>query len=336
MKTILVTGGAGYIGSHTCVELLNAGYACVVLDNLCNAQQESLRRVQAITGKSLDFYKVDIRDRERLHTLLDQHSVDAVIHFAGLKAVGESVEQPMRYYDNNVRGSLTLFEVLEAHKIRNLVFSSSATVYGCSSDDPVAEDTPLHAVNPYGQTKLMVEQMLRDIGAADSNWNAINLRYFNPVGAHPSGEIGEDPNGIPNNLTPFITQVAIGKRERLSVWGDDYNTRDGTGVRDYIHVVDLARGHVKALQKLATDPGVLNINLGTGNNYSVLEVVAAFEKASGRPIPYQIEGRRTGDVATLYADPTLAKALLGWQAELDLDAMATDAWRWQQKNPDGY
>ncbi|MCZ6830669.1 MAG: UDP-glucose 4-epimerase GalE [Gammaproteobacteria bacterium] len=336
MKSILVTGGAGYIGSHTCVELLQAGYKIVVLDNLCNAREESLRRVQAITGKSLDFYAVDIRDRERLHNLLDQHSVDAVIHFAGLKAVGESVEQPLRYYDNNVRGSLTLFEVLEEHQVRNLVFSSSATVYGCSSADPVAEDSPLQAVNPYGQTKLMVEQMLRDICAADSNWNAINLRYFNPVGAHPSGDIGEDPNGIPNNLTPYIAQVAIGKRERLSVWGDDYDTRDGTGVRDYIHVVDLAKGHVKALQKLATGPGVLNINLGTGNNYSVLELVAAFEKASGKTIPYQIEARRPGDLATLYANPGLARELLGWQAELDLDTMVADAWRWQQKNPNGY
>ena len=308
----------------------------MVLDNLCNAQEKSLHRVQAITGKSLDFYKVDIRDRERLHNLLDQHEVDAVIHFAGLKAVGESVAQPMRYYDNNVRGSLTLFEVLEEHKVRNLVFSSSATVYGCSSDEPVAEDSPLQAINPYGQTKLMVEQMLRDICAADSNWNAINLRYFNPVGAHHSGEIGEDPNGIPNNLPPFITQVAVGKRERLSVWGDDYDTRDGTGVRDYIHVVDLARGHVKALEKLATNPGVLNINLGTGNNYSVLEVIAAFEKASGKTIPYQVEARRPGDLATLYANPSLAREQLGWQAELDMDAMAADAWRWQQKNPNGY
>ena len=308
----------------------------MVLDNLCNAQEESLRRVQAITAKSLEFHQVDIRDRERLHNVLDQNRVDAVIHFAGLKAVAESVEQPLRYYDNNVRGSLTLFEVLEEHQVRKLVFSSSATVYGCSSADPVAEDTPLQAINPYGQTKLMVEQMLRDMCAADANWNAINLRYFNPVGAHASGEIGEDPSGIPSNLTPFITQVAIGKLERLSVWGDDYDTRDGTGVRDYIHVVDLARGHVKALEKLATKPGVLNVNLGTGNNYSVLEVLAAFEKASGKTIPYRIEPRRAGDLATLYADPSLARDVLDWQAELDLDAMAADAWRWQQKYPNGY
>ena len=308
----------------------------MVLDNLCNAQEESLRRVQAITAKSLEFHQVDIRDRERLHNVLDQNRVDAVIHFAGLKAVAESVEQPLRYYDNNVRGSLTLFEVLEEHQVRKLVFSSSATVYGCSSADPVAEDTPLQAINPYGQTKLMVEQMLRDMCAADANWNAINLRYFNPVGAHASGEIGEDPSGIPSNLTPFITQVAIGKLERLSVWGDDYDTRDGTGVRDYIHVVDLAKGHVKALEKLATEPGVLNVNLGTGNNYSVLEVLAAFEKASGKTIPYRIEPRRAGDLATLYADPSLARDVLDWQAELDLDAMASDAWRWQQKYPNGY
>ena len=308
----------------------------MVLDNLCNAQAESLRRVQAITAKSLEFHQVDIRDRERLHNVLDQNRVDAVIHFAGLKAVAESVEQPLRYYDNNVRGSLTLFEVLEEHQVRKLVFSSSATVYGCSSADPVAEDTPLQAINPYGQTKLMVEQMLRDMCAADASWNAINLRYFNPVGAHASGEIGEDPSGIPSNLTPFITQVAIGKLERLSVWGDDYDTRDGTGVRDYIHVVDLARGHVKALEKLATKPGVLNVNLGTGNNYSVLEVLAAFEKASGKTIPYRIEPRRAGDLATLYADPSLARDVLDWQAELDLDAMAADAWRWQQKYPNGY
>jgi UDP-glucose 4-epimerase len=336
LKTILVTGGAGYIGSHTCLELLQAGYQVVVLDNLCNANEESLRRVQALTGKSLEFYKADIRDRERLHTVLDQHSVDAVIHFAGLKAVGESMEQPMRYYDNNVRGSLTLFEVLEEHQLRKLVFSSSATVYGCSSDEPVAEDNPLQAINPYGHTKLMVEQMLRDICAADSQWSAINLRYFNPVGAHSSGEIGEDPSGVPNNLTPYITQVAVGKRERLSVWGNDYDTRDGTGVRDYIHVVDLARGHVKALQKLATSPGVLSINLGTGRNYTVLEVVAAFEKACGVSIPYQVQARRPGDLATLFANPGLALELLDWQAEFDMDRMAADAWRWQQKYPNGY
>lgn len=336
MKTILVTGGAGYIGSHTCVELLAAGYAVVVLDNLSNSHAESLNRVQRIAGKSLVFEEGDIRDAQCLHKLLDQHAVDACIHFAGLKAVGESVAEPMRYYDNNVRGSLQLFEVLDQHKVRNLVFSSSATVYGCSSDEPIAEDMPLQAVNPYGQSKLMVEHILTDICASDPSWNAINLRYFNPVGAHPSGDIGEDPNGIPNNLTPYIAQVAIGKRDELSVWGDDYPTRDGTGVRDYIHVVDLARGHVKALQRLEAGPGLLNINLGTGINYSVLEVLRAFELASGRTIPYRIEGRRDGDVACLFANPARALAELGWEATLDMETMAADAWRWQQQNPNGY
>lgn len=340
MKTILVTGGAGYIGSHTCIELLNAGFDVIVVDNLSNSSAESLRRVQQIAGRELRFYQQDICDADGLRQVFAAHAIDAVIHFAGLKAVGESVEQPLHYYENNVNGSLVLLRVMSECRgesgVSRIVFSSSATVYGISSNDPVSEDTPLNAVNPYGRTKLMVEQVLTDLCAADSRWHAINLRYFNPVGAHPSGLIGEDPRGIPNNLTPYITQVAVGKREALTVWGDDYPTRDGTGVRDYIHVVDLAQGHVKALGCVATDPGALNINLGTGRNYSVLEVVAAFAKASGREIPYQIAERRPGDVAMLYANPVLARELLGWEANLDMDTMAADAWRWQQQNPEGY
>jgi UDP-glucose 4-epimerase len=336
VKTILVTGGAGYIGSHTCLELLAAGYGVVVVDNLCNASASSLARVQSITGKSLDFHEVDVRDAGELSRVFAEHTIDAVIHFAGLKAVGESVEYPDKYFDNNLHGSQTLTQVMADAGVFNIVFSSSATVYGISSEEPLTEDLLTHPANPYGDTKLAVELHLHQLCEDDSRWNAISLRYFNPVGAHASGQIGESPTGIPNNLTPYITQVAIGKREYLSIWGDDYPTVDGTGVRDYIHVVDLAQGHLAALAKLADQPGELIINLGTGRPYSVLEVLAAFEKAVGKAIPYQIKARREGDVGTVFADTSKCKELLGWQAQLDIESMATDAWRWQQMNPNGY
>lgn len=336
MKTILVTGGAGYIGSHTCLELLEAGHAVVVVDNLCNATAASLARVQSITGKSLVFQQADVRDAAALSPIFAEHTIDAVIHFAGLKAVGESVEYPDEYFDNNLHGSETLTRVMADAGVFNIVFSSSATVYGISSEEPLTEDQPTHPANPYGDTKLAVEQHLHRLCEADSRWNAISLRYFNPVGAHASGQIGENPTGVPNNLTPFITQVAIGKLEYLSIWGDDYPTVDGTGVRDYIHVVDLAQGHLAALAKLAGKPGELIVNLGSGHPSSVLEVLAAFEKAVGRAIPYQIKARREGDVASVFADTTKCKEVLGWQAQLDIDSMATDAWRWQTMNPKGY
>ncbi len=336
MNTILVTGGAGYIGSHTCVELLEAGYQVVVIDNLCNSSQEALKRVETITCEGLAFYEVDVRDADALRGVFSSHNIDAVIHFAGLKAVGESVEFPERYYDNNVQGSKTLCQVMSEFGVKQLVFSSTASVYGFPSDDPIAENAQTQPAQPYGETKLAAERHLGELCRMDPHWRAISLRYFNPVGAHESGMIGEDPSGIPNNLTPFITQVAIGKREILQVWGDDWPTHDGTGVRDYIHVVDLARGHVKALERLAEQKGELIINLGTGRPYSVLEVHAAFEKAVGRDIPYEIKGRREGDIAIYFAEASLAKDLLGWQAELDIDAMACDAWRWQQMNPNGY
>jgi UDP-glucose 4-epimerase len=336
LLTILVTGGAGYIGSHTCVELLEAGYQVVVVDNLCNASREALNRVEVITCNSVAFHEVDVRDAEGLRGVFGAHKIDAVIHFAGLKAVGESVEFPERYVDNNVHGTQVLCEVMAECGVKNLVFSSSASVYGFPSDKPIAEDAPTQPAQPYGETKLAVEKHLAELCAADKQWDAISLRYFNPVGAHESGMIGEDPSGTPNNLTPFITQVAIGKRELLQVWGDDWPTTDGTGVRDYIHVVDLAKGHVKALEKLREHPGELILNLGTGRPCSVLEVLAAFEKAVGRDIPYEIKGRREGDIAIYFADPTLAIQLLGWQADLDIDAMARDAWRWQEMNPNGY
>ena len=336
MQTVLVTGGAGYIGSHICVELLEAGYQVVVIDNLCNSCEAPIARIGKITGTAPDFFRMDIRDADALSGVFRRHAIDMVIHLAGLKAVDESLRMPEQYHDNNVRGSITLTEVMAAHNCRNLVFSSSATVYGFSSDDPIPESAPTRPSAPYGENKLAVERHLAGLCETDPRWSAISLRYFNPVGAHPSGRIGEDPEGIPNNLTPFITQVAIGRRESLAVFGDDYPTRDGTCLRDYIHVVDLALGHVAALRKLAGQPGHLIVNLGTGRPYSVLEVHAAFEKAVGKTIPHTIVSRRDGDVAVTFADPSLAKSLFGWQADRDMETMAADAWRWQSQNPDGY
>jgi len=336
MKNILVTGGAGYIGSHTCLELLQAGYKVVVVDNLSNSSEESLKRVQELTGKSLDFHQVDLLDHDGLDAVFASYPVDAVIHFAGLKAVGESVEIPLRYYHNNVTGTLILCEVMREHDVKDIVFSSSATVYGDPHKVPITEDFPLSATNPYGRTKLIIEDILRDLHRADGAWNIVLLRYFNPVGAHASGRIGEDPSGIPNNLFPYITQVAVGKLNQLSVFGNDYPTRDGTGVRDYIHVVDLSLGHLRALDRLPSNPGVATYNLGTGRGYSVLEVVKAFEEASGKEVPYKIVGRRPGDVASCYADPTKAERELNWRAERGIAEMCTDAWRWQSNNPNGY
>jgi len=336
MRTILVTGGAGYIGSHTCLELLNEGYAVVVVDNLDNSSREALTRVEAITGKSVDFYPVDVCDREALRGVFQKHTIDAVIHFAGLKAVGESVAQPLRYYRNNLDSTLALCEVMAEFDIRQLVFSSSATVYGLPERVPITEDFPTWCTNPYGWTKLMNEQILRDVQVAKPDWSIVLLRYFNPIGAHESGQIGEDPSGIPNNLMPYIAQVAVGRRDKLHVFGDDYPTVDGTGVRDYIHVVDLAIGHIRALEYAAAHTGIEAINLGTGQGYSVLQMVRAFEHATGRQVPYQIDPRRPGDVALCYADPAKARELLGWQATRDLETMCRDTWRWQSQNPDGY
>ena len=333
---ILVTGGAGYIGSHACIELLNAGYEVVVLDNLSNSKEESLRRVQEITGKTLEFHLADLLDKPAIDRIFDRAQVDAVIHFAGLKAVGESVTIPLRYYHNNITGTLNLCDAMSAHGVKHLVFSSSATVYGDPHTVPITEDFPTTATNPYGWTKWMLEQILRDAYRADNTWNISLLRYFNPIGAHASGRIGEDPNGIPNNLLPYIAQVAVGKLPKVSVFGNDYPTPDGTGVRDYIHVVDLSIGHVRALEKLRTNPGLVTYNLGTGNGYSVLQVIAAFEKACGKKIPYQLVARRAGDVAACYADPAKAKAELGWIAERGIDQMCADSWAWQSKNPNGY
>ncbi len=333
---VLVTGGAGYIGSHAVVELVAAGHEVVILDNLSNAKPEAVRRVSAITQREIPFVQGDIRDRETLRRLFAVHDLDAVMHFAGLKAVGESVEKPLAYYDNNVTGSLTLFEVMGEAGCKSIIFSSSATVYGDPASVPIREDFPTSATNPYGRSKLMIEEMLRDLAASDPTWRVVLLRYFNPVGAHESGMIGEDPNGIPNNLVPYIAQVAIGRLPRLRVFGGDWPTRDGTGVRDYIHVVDLARGHVAALAWLGRSRGVGIFNLGTGRGYSVLEMVRAFAEASGRDIPYEIVGRRPGDIAECYADPSLAERELGWRAERTLAQMCADSWRWQSMNPEGY
>lgn len=331
-----MTGGAGYIGSHTSLELLRAGYDVVVVDNLSNSKREAIKRVEDLSGRKIVFHEVDLLDRDSLNSVFRSTPVDAVIHFAGLKAVGESVRVPLQYYHNNITGSLHLLEVMQRHNVRHVVFSSSATVYGDPHAVPITEDFPLGATNPYGWTKLMIEQIFRDIRQAEPSWNIALLRYFNPVGADRSGCIGEDPNGIPNNLLPYIAQVAVGKLPQLSVFGSDYPTPDGTGVRDYIHVVDLALGHLKALQKLATEPGLLTYNLGTGRGYSVLEMVQAFERASGRRIPYSIVGRRAGDIASCYANPAKASSELGWVAQMDIHDMCADTWRWQQNNPDGY
>lgn len=333
---ILVTGGAGYIGTHTCIELVRAGYKVVVVDNLCNSSPESIRRVESLTNSDISFYQVDVRDKIALTRIFEKYSIGGVIHFAGLKAVGESVEKPIEYYDNNVGGTFILAEVMREFNCRTLVFSSSATVYGDPHILPIREDSPLSATNPYGRSKLMIEEFLQDLFISDDSLHIAILRYFNPVGAHKSGLIGEYPSVIPNNLMPYISQVAVGKLEILSIFGGDYNTPDGTGVRDYIHVVDLAKGHVKALQVLEDYSQILTVNLGTGNGYSVLDLVKAFEKASGRVIPYQIVNRRVGDIASCYADPTYAERRLGWKAESGLDEMCEDAWRWQSNNPNGY
>lgn len=333
---VLVTGGAGYIGSHTVLQLLEAGNSVIVYDNLSNSSEESLKRVKGITGKDITFYKGDILDRTMLKEVFSKHKIDSVIHFAGLKAVGESVEKPLYYYHNNITGTLVLCEVMKEFGVKNIVFSSSATVYGDPEVVPITEESALHATNPYGRTKLMLEEILHDLYIADKSMNIAILRYFNPIGAHESGLIGEDPNGIPNNLVPYISQVAVGKREELGVFGDDYDTPDGTGVRDYIHVVDLANGHLKALEKLNSTPGVVIYNLGTGNGYSVLEVLKAFEKAAGKSIKYKVKPRRAGDIATCYAEPSLALKELGWKATKNIEDMCNDSWRWQKNNPNGY
>ena len=334
---ILVTGGAGYIGSHTCIELIEAGYDVVVVDNLCNSSKESLNRVAKIVGREIPLYEADIRDGAALDAIFAKENVDAVIHFAGLKAVGESVAKPLEYYDNNINGTLVLCNSMRKAGVKNIIFSSSATIYGNPAFIPITEECPKGVcTNPYGWTKSMLEQILTDFHTADSEWNVVILRYFNPVGAHKSGTIGENPKGIPNNLMPYITQVAVGKLPCLGVFGDDYDTHDGTGVRDYIHVVDLANGHVKALKKIQENAGVCVYNLGTGNGYSVLDMVHAFEKACGKEVKYQIKERRPGDIAACYADPSKAKEELGWVAVRGLDEMCEDSWRWQSGNPDGY
>ena len=335
---ILVTGGAGYIGSHTCVELIESGYTPIVYDNLSNSSTVALERVKEITGQSVTFIEGDIRDTKQLSFAMHEHDIEAVIHFAGLKAVGESVEKPLMYYDNNVAGSVALLETMQKCGVKKIIFSSSATVYGDPASVPILEDFPISATNPYGQSKLMVEEIMRDLYTSDNSWNISLLRYFNPVGAHKSGLIGEDPSGIPNNLMPYISGVAVGRYETLSVFGDDYATVDGTGVRDYIHVVDLAKGHVKALEAFANPAvdGLFTVNLGTGKGYSVLEMINAFSSASSKEVNYKIADRRPGDIASCYADPSLAKKLLGWEAEKDIVSMCEDTWRWQSNNPNGY
>lgn len=333
---ILVTGGAGYIGSHTCIELLNAGYEIIVVDNLINSSSESLRRVKELTGKVFEFYPINLLHRQDLESVFRLHHIDAVIHLAGLKAVGESVSLPLRYYHNNISGSIVLCELMQEYGVKKIVFSSSATVYGMSEIVPIGEETALGATNAYGRTKLMIEEMMRDLHRSDHDWSIALLRYFNPIGAHASGRLGEDPNGIPNNLMPFITQVAIGELKELKVYGNDYATLDGTGVRDYIHVVDLARGHLKALEKVLSSSGVEAYNLGTGQGYSVLEMVAAFERVTGRHVPYRITSRRPGDIGVCYSDPSKAERELGWVAQKGIDEMCLDSWRWQSTNPHGY
>ncbi|MDD6435963.1 MAG: UDP-glucose 4-epimerase GalE [Clostridiales bacterium] len=334
---VLVTGGAGYIGSHTCVELIKAGYEVVIADNLCNSKAEVVNRIEKITGTRPSFYQVDLLDEDALNEVFDRENIDSVIHFAGLKAVGESVAKPLEYYHNNITGTLILCDVMRRHNVKSIVFSSSATVYGDPAFVPITEECPTGKItNPYGQTKFMLEQILTDLHVSDPEWKVILLRYFNPIGAHSSGQIGEDPRGIPNNLLPYIAQVAIGKRPCLGVFGDDYPTPDGTGVRDYIHVVDLAKGHVRAIAKLSDMEGVKIYNLGTGKGYSVLEVLHAFEKACGHKLPYEIKPRRAGDIAECYADSSLALRELGWKAELGIEEMCADSWNWQKSNPDGY
>ena len=333
---ILVTGGAGFIASHTNVELLNAGYDVVVVDNLVNSSRESVARVEELTGKKISFYEEDLLNEKAIDAIFEKENIDSVIHFAALKAVGESCQIPLRYFDNNLTGTLNLLKVMEKHGVKSIVFSSSATVYGKPESVPIREDFPLSVSNPYGRTKLIIEDMLRDIYKSDNEWDIALLRYFNPIGAHESGMIGENPHGIPNNLLPYVAKVAAGQLECVNVFGDDYDTPDGTGVRDYIHVVDLATGHIKALEKLVTHPGLVTYNLGTGGGYSVLDIIKNFEKACGKEIPYKITPRRPGDIDMCYADPAKAKEELGWEATRSIDKMCEDAWRWQTKNPNGY